>query len=43
VSEKLVNAGLIVVAESPEFFSNLVKNDFMKYRKLVRDIGFTPQ
>jgi tripartite-type tricarboxylate transporter receptor subunit TctC len=43
VSEKLVNAGLIIVTESPEFFANLLKSDFAKYGKLVKDIGFQPQ
>jgi tripartite-type tricarboxylate transporter receptor subunit TctC len=43
VSEKLVGAGLIVVAESPEYFANLIRSDYAKYGKLVRDIGFTPQ
>jgi tripartite-type tricarboxylate transporter receptor subunit TctC len=43
VSEKLVNAGLLVVTESPEFFSDLLKSDFAKYGKLVKDIGFQPQ
>jgi tripartite-type tricarboxylate transporter receptor subunit TctC len=43
VSEKLVNAGLIVVTESPEYFANLVKSDYAKYGKLVKDIGYQPQ
>ena len=43
VSEKLVNAGLIVVTESPEYFGELLKSDFAKYGKLVKDIGFQPQ
>ncbi len=43
VSEKLVGAGLIVVAESPEYFASLIRSDYAKYGKLVRDIGFTPQ
>src|SRR5436190_9775120 len=43
VAEKLVSAGLIIVGESPEYFSGLLKNDFMKYGKLVRDIGYRPQ
>ncbi len=43
VVEKLGAAGLIVVAESPEYFSELIRNDFAKYGKLVRDIGFKPQ
>src|SRR5436305_77854 len=30
VAEKLVSAGLIIVGESPEYFSGLLKNDFMK-------------
>jgi tripartite-type tricarboxylate transporter receptor subunit TctC len=43
VSEKLVAAGLIIVTEPPEFFAALLKSDFDKYGKLVKDIGFTPQ
>lgn len=43
VVEKLGAAGLIVVAESPEYFSELIRSDFAKYGKLVRDIGFKPQ
>ena len=43
VSDKLVSAGLIVVAESPEYFANVIRSDYAKYGKLVRDIGFTPQ
>jgi tripartite-type tricarboxylate transporter receptor subunit TctC len=43
VSEKLANAGLLVVAEPPEFFANLLRSDYAKYGKLVKDIGFTPQ
>jgi tripartite-type tricarboxylate transporter receptor subunit TctC len=43
ISEKLVGAGLIVVAEPPEFFGNLLRSDFAKYGKLVKDIGFQPQ
>jgi tripartite-type tricarboxylate transporter receptor subunit TctC len=43
VSEKLVAAGLIIVTQPPEFFSNLLKSDFAKYGKLVKDIGFVPQ
>ena len=41
--KKLVAAGLIIVSESPEFFSKLLKSDFMKYGKLVKDIGYQPQ
>jgi tripartite-type tricarboxylate transporter receptor subunit TctC len=43
VSDKLVNAGLIVVAEPPEYFGDLLKSDFAKYGKLVKDIGYQPQ
>jgi len=43
VSDKLVNAGLIIVGESPEFFADLLKSDYAKYGKLVKDIGFVPQ
>ena len=43
VSEKLVGAGLIVVAETPEYFADLIRSDYAKYGKLVRDIGFQPQ
>src|SRR5438105_1990008 len=43
VAEKLVAAGLIVVTESPGYFSNLLKNDFLKYGKLVKDIGYRAQ
>jgi tripartite-type tricarboxylate transporter receptor subunit TctC len=43
VSEKLVNAGLNIVTEPPEYFAQILKSDYAKYGKLVRDIGFTPQ
>jgi tripartite-type tricarboxylate transporter receptor subunit TctC len=43
VSDKLVSAGLIIVNESPEFFGELLKSDYAKYGKLVKDIGFVPQ
>jgi tripartite-type tricarboxylate transporter receptor subunit TctC len=43
VSEKMVAAGLIIVTESPEFFAAVLKSDYDKYGKLVKDIGFTPQ
>src|SRR5882672_4116411 len=43
VSEKLVNAGLTIVNESPEYFVEYLKRDYAKYGKLVKDIGFTPQ
>jgi tripartite-type tricarboxylate transporter receptor subunit TctC len=43
VSDKLVNAGLIIVTESPEFFGELLRSDYAKYGKLVKDIGYVPQ
>jgi tripartite-type tricarboxylate transporter receptor subunit TctC len=43
VAEKLVAAGLIVVGESPEYFGEIIRSDYAKYGKLVRDIGFKPQ
>jgi tripartite-type tricarboxylate transporter receptor subunit TctC len=43
VKEKLNSAGLIIVAEPPEFFGAAIKSDFAKYGKLIRDIGFQPQ
>jgi len=43
VSEKLAVAGLLVVAEPPEYFAALLKSDFEKYGKLVKEIGFIPQ
>jgi len=43
VSEKMINAGLIITTESPQFFGDLLKTDYEKYGKLAKDIGFTPQ
>jgi tripartite-type tricarboxylate transporter receptor subunit TctC len=43
VSDKLMNAGLNIVTESPEYFAEILKADYAKYGKLVKAIGFTPQ
>ena len=43
VAEKLEGAGLIVVAESPEYFAQILKGDYAKYGALVKAIGFKPQ
>jgi tripartite-type tricarboxylate transporter receptor subunit TctC len=43
VTEKLIGLGLIIVTEPPEYFAALLKSDFDKYGKLVKDIGFQPQ
>ena len=43
IVEKLEAAGLIITTEPPEFFARVLKSDYEKYGKLVKDIGFTPQ
>jgi tripartite-type tricarboxylate transporter receptor subunit TctC len=43
VADKMIAAGLIIVTEPPEFFGDMIKSDYAKYGKLVRDIGFRPQ
>jgi len=43
VSEKMINAGLIITTESPQFFGDLLRSDYEKYGNLVKSIGFKPQ
>lgn len=43
VADKMVAAGLIIVTESPQYFGDVLKSDYQKYGKLMRDIGFKPQ
>ena len=43
VADKMVASGLIIVTESPEYFGEIIRSDYAKYGKLVRDIGFKPQ
>jgi tripartite-type tricarboxylate transporter receptor subunit TctC len=43
VTEKMVAMEMSVVNESPNYFEELIRNDYAKYGKLVRDIGFVPQ
>ncbi len=43
VTEKMAAMEMIVVNESPKYFEEFIKNEFVKYGKLVRDIGFQPQ
>ena len=43
VVEKMVNGGMVVVAEPPKYFEDVIRNDYIKYGKLVRDIGFKPR
>lgn len=42
VRGKLDTFGLEVHTESPEFFANLIRKDYEKWGKLLRDIGFQP-
>lgn len=43
VAEKMIAAGLIIADASPEFFGDMIRSDYVKYGKLVHDIGFQPQ
>jgi tripartite-type tricarboxylate transporter receptor subunit TctC len=43
VKEKLNAIGLTVVAESPEWFAQVLKSDYEKYGKLIKAIGLQPQ
>jgi tripartite-type tricarboxylate transporter receptor subunit TctC len=43
VTEKMAAQEMTVVNESPKQFEELIKSDYVKYGKLVRDIGFKPQ
>ena len=43
VAAKLGATGLTIITESPEFFGEVIKRDYAKYQKLVRDIGLRPQ
>jgi tripartite-type tricarboxylate transporter receptor subunit TctC len=43
VNSKLVEAGLIVANESPEWFDKFIHTEYGKYGKLVRDIGLKPR
>jgi tripartite-type tricarboxylate transporter receptor subunit TctC len=43
VKSKLVEAGLIVANESPEWFDKFMKTEYAKYGKLVHDIGLKPR
>lgn len=43
VRDKLVQAGLDIPAESPEYFADLIKRESAKFAKLVKDAGLTPQ
>jgi tripartite-type tricarboxylate transporter receptor subunit TctC len=43
VKEKLSAIGLTAVAESPEWFAQVLKSDYEKYGKLIKAIGLQPQ
>lgn len=43
VTEKMVAQEMAVVNESAKYFEEFMRNDYAKYGKLVRDIGFKPQ
>ena len=43
VKDKLTSAGLFIVNEPPEYFASVLKSDYAKYGKLIRDINFQPQ
>lgn len=43
VKEKLNSIGLTVVTESPEYFGQLLKSDYEKYRNLIKAINFQPR
>ena len=43
VIEKMEAAEMSVVRELPKYFEEVIKRDYARYGKLVRDIGFQPQ
>jgi tripartite-type tricarboxylate transporter receptor subunit TctC len=43
VVEQLKSYGLEVVSESPEYFDRVLKDDYARYGKLVKDIGYVPR
>ncbi len=43
VKDKLTSVGLFMVSETPEYFAAVLKSDYAKYGKLIRDINFQPQ
>jgi tripartite-type tricarboxylate transporter receptor subunit TctC len=42
IIEQLKPYGLEVVSESSEYFDKVLKEDYVRYGKLVKDIGYTP-
>ncbi len=43
VREKMTALGLEIHTEPPEYFTQTLRNDFEKWGKLAKDIGFKPQ
>jgi tripartite-type tricarboxylate transporter receptor subunit TctC len=43
VRDKMNAFGLEIHTESPEFFADTIRSDFVKWGKLARDIGFRPR
>jgi tripartite-type tricarboxylate transporter receptor subunit TctC len=43
VAKMMADQEMYVVNESPKYFEDAIKSDYVKYGKLVRDIGFQPR
>ena len=43
IREKMIALGLDIANESPEFFVDLIKSDYVKYGKIIRAIGLQLQ
>ena len=43
VRQKLVNAGLEVAHGSPEDFAELIRKDYAKYSRIIREAGLKAQ
>jgi tripartite-type tricarboxylate transporter receptor subunit TctC len=43
VAKMMADQEMYVVNESPKYLEDAIKSDFVKYGKLVRDIGFEPR
>ncbi len=43
VQQTMTSLGLIQIIESPAYFSDLIRNEYDKFGKLVKDSGYEPQ
>lgn len=43
VRDKLIAAGLEIPSESPEYFADMIKREYAKFERLVREAGLKPQ